>query len=64
MAQEKIIINEDAYGEYTAVVYDGKMRIFLKQHIKNRNAAFAEVRKFLKEQQEMIESEELLLLED
>jgi len=62
MSQEKIVINEDASGEWTARVYDGTMRVFLKQHIKSKRAAWSAVRKFQKEQQEMIETGELLEL--
>jgi hypothetical protein len=62
MGQEKIIINEDANGEYMARIYDGTMRVFCQQHIKTRKAAFSAVRKFLKEQEAKIESGELLEL--
>lgn len=62
MAQEKIIISTDASGEWTARVYDGTMRVFLQQHIKSKRAAWAAVRKFQREQQEMIENGELIEL--
>jgi len=63
MAQEKILLSEDANGNWLARVYDGNMRIFLKQNLKSRKEAAKVVKTFLKTQQEMIESGELLALE-
>jgi trehalose-6-phosphatase len=63
MAQEKIIIRETAEGTFNAMVYDGKMRIFLKQNIESKKAALKAVNQFLKEQEEKIETGELLTLE-